>query len=160
MLGINKSLLLLITFSLGWSGNSLANNERGTAEEVVTLVNKAVEFLRMNGEQKAFDEFSKSKAENGKFVTKDLYIFVYDTKGKMHAAGNGNAKKMVGKELYDFRDAEGVYFVRGLIKTTEATGKGWFSYKFPNPVTKSVEAKSSYCVRVEDKMICSGIYRK
>jgi cytochrome c len=154
----NIRVVILLPFSIVLS--AWAGEERATAEEAVRLVNRAVQYLKENGEEKAFAEFSKSKSESGSFVSKDLYIFVYDTKGRMHAAGNGNARKMVGRELYDFRDADGVYFVRGLIKVTEQTGKGWLDYKFPNPSTKTVEAKSSYCERVSDKLVCSGIYKK
>ena len=109
--------------------------------------------------KKAFAAFSTPEAEGGKFIDRELYIFVYDTRGNMYAIGNGNAKKMVGKNLIDLRDADGVYLVKGLIQATEKTGKGWFDYRFPNPVTKVIEAKSGYCERVKDKLICSGIYR-
>jgi signal transduction histidine kinase len=153
-------LLAAFTLTMGALAPASAFADRATRDDAVKFVGKAVAFLKANGEEKAFAAFSQSEAENGKFVDRELYIFVYDTKGFMHAIGNGNAKKMVGKGLIDFRDAEGVYLVQGLIKATEATGKGWFDYKFPNQVTKAIEAKSGYCERVADKLICSGIYRQ
>jgi signal transduction histidine kinase len=150
----------LCAMSFCLSAPTWAAGDRASREDAVNFVGKAVAFLKANGEEKAFAAFSQSEAEKGKFVERELYIFVYDTKGFMHAIGNGNAKKMVGKGLIDFRDADGVYLVQGLIKATEATGKGWFDYKFPNQITKVIEAKSGYCERVGDKLICSGIYRQ
>jgi cytochrome c len=144
---------------LALSSASAFAAERATREEAVAWVERAVAYLKQHGEAKAFAAFSKTKAENGQFVDRDLYIFCYDTRGFMHCIGNGNAKNMVGKGLIGFRDADGVYLVKGLIAATAATGKGWFDYKFPNPVTEEVEPKSGYCERVGDKLICSGIYR-
>lgn len=156
---LTTKFLSISTLVLLTAGSAFAAGERATKDEAVTFVNKAVAYLKANGEAKAFEAFSKSKAENGEFLDRDLYVFVYDTSGKMHAIGNGNAKKMVGKELIDFRDANGVYLVKGLIAATEnATKKGSFNYHFPNPVTKNVEAKTGYCERVTDKLICSGFY--
>ena len=152
-----RFVALLALFAL--SGTSAFAAERATREEAVAHVDRAVAYLKQHGEAKAFAAFSKPKAENGQFVDRDLYIFCYDTRGFMHCIGNGNAKNMVGKGLIGFRDADGVYLVKGLIAATAATGKGWFDYKFPNPVTEEVEPKSGYCERVADKLICSGIYK-
>ena len=155
-----KKLLSIGTLLMLSSAPAFSSADRATRDEAVAFVGKAVAFLKANGEEKAFAAFSKSQAEGGAFLDRDLYVFVYDTKGNMHAIGNGNAKKMVGKSLIDFRDGNGVYLVKGLIGVTAATGKGWFDYTFPNPVTKVVEPKSGYCERVSDKLICSGIYRQ
>jgi cytochrome c len=158
MKNIPKFLGLAVLISLP-SIHAFAG-DNASVDEAVKFVSKAVTFLKANGEEKAFAAFSKSKSESGEFIDRDLYIFVYDTKGFMHAIGNGNAKKMVGKSLIEFRDADGVYLVKGLLGATEKTGKGWFDYKFPNPVSNKVEAKSGYCERVADKIICSGIYKQ
>ncbi|HCE07957.1 MAG TPA: histidine kinase, partial [Oxalobacteraceae bacterium] len=39
-------------------------------------------------------------------------------------------------------------------------GKGWVDYKWPNPATKILEAKSSYVERYEDVYVGCGIYKK
>jgi cytochrome c len=34
----------------------------------------------------------------------------------------------------------------------------WQSYKFMNPVTKQVEPKQMYCERLNDTIVCGGVY--
>jgi cytochrome c len=130
--------------------------ERGSAAEASALVKKAVAYVKANGKEKAFAEFNNPK---GQFVDRNLYIFVYDLKGSSLAIGNGNSAKMVGKDLSDMRDADGTYIIKGLIAIANAKGSGWFDYKWPNPVTKAVEAKSSYVEKLDDIMIGCGIYK-
>lgn len=136
---------------------AFAASERGTADEAVALVKKATAYLKANGRDKAFAGISDPK---GQFVDRNLYIFVYDLKGTSLAIGNGNASKMVGKNLLDMRDTDGKYIIKGLIEIANSKGKGWFDYKWPNPVTSAIEAKSSYVEKYEDIMIGCGIYKQ
>jgi cytochrome c len=128
----------------------------GTPQEAVALVKKAVAYVKANGKDKAFAEFNNPK---GQFVDRSLYIFVYDLKGTSLAIGNGNGAKMVGKNLIDMRDAEGNYLIKGLINVANTKGSGWFDYKWPNPVSKAVETKSSYVEKLDDIMIGCGVYK-
>lgn len=131
--------------------------ERGSADEAAALVKKAVAYLKANGKEKAFAEFNNPK---GQFVDRDLYIFVYGMDGTNLAIGNGNASKMVGKNLIEMRDADGRYIIKGFIELLNAKGKGWYDYKWPNPVTKAVEQKSSYVEKVDDMIVGAGIYKQ
>lgn len=132
-------------------------SERASAAEAEAMVKKAVAFLKANGKEKSFAEFSNPK---GQFVDRDLYIFVYDMQGTNLAIGNGNASKMVGKNLIEMRDADGRYIIKGFIELLNAKGKGWFDYKWPNPVSKAVEQKSGYVEKVDDMIVGSGIYKQ
>lgn len=154
-----KALLKGIVFTLfaAFLSAGAYASERGTADEAATLVKKAVAFLKANGKEKAFAEFNNPK---GQFAERDLYIFVYDMQGTNLAIGNGNASKMVGKNLIEMRDADGRYIIKGFIELLNAKGKGWFDYKWPNPVTKAVEQKSSYVEKVDDMIVGSGIYKQ
>ncbi len=38
-------------------------------------------------------------------------------------------------------------------------GSGWIDYKWPNPVTKAVEQKSTYVEKVDDVVVGCGIYK-
>lgn len=131
--------------------------ERGTADEAIALVKKAVAYTKANGRDKAFEEFSNPK---GQFVDRNLYIFVYDLKGNNLAIGNGNAKRMVGKNLADMRDANGVYLIRQMIELSKTKGSGWVDYQWPNPTNNTVEAKSSYVEKLDDFFIGCGIYKQ
>jgi len=131
--------------------------DRGTADEAIAMVDKAVAYINANGKAKAFEEISNPK---GRFVDRNLYVFVYDLKGTSLAIGNGNASKMVGKNLVDMRDADGNYLIKKLINVASTKGKGWVDYKWPNPVNNSVESKSSYVQKLDDMMIGCGIYKE
>ncbi len=132
-------------------------SDRATPDEAVAMVKKAVAYIKANGKEKAFEEFNNTK---GQFVDRNLYIFAYDLKGTNLAIGNGNAKKMVGKNLLDMRDADGVYLIKKLIEVSTTKGKGWVDYKWPNPVNNSVESKSSYVEKVDDFFVGAGIYKE
>jgi cytochrome c len=143
--------LMALTLSQGAQAE-----ERATAAQATALVKKAVAYIKANGKDKAFAEFSNPK---GQFVDRSLYIFVYDLKGTSMAIGNGNAGKMVGKNLLDMRDAEGTYLIQGLIEVAKTKGSGWFDYKWPNPVSKAIEGKSSYVEKIDDLVVGCGIYK-
>ncbi len=149
-----KSILFAVV-ALALSQGAQAE-ERGSAAEASALVKKAVAYVKANGKDKAFAEFNNPK---GQFVDRNLYIFVYDMKGTSLAIGNGNSAKMVGKDLSDMRDADGTYIIKGLIAVANTKGSGWFDYKWPNPVTKAIEAKSSYVEKLDDIMIGCGTYK-
>ncbi|RFP09279.1 histidine kinase [Duganella sp. BJB488] len=143
-------------FALEINTTALAASDRGTADEAVVMVKKAVAYLKANGKEKAYTEFSNPK---GQFVDRSLYIFVYDMKGNNLAIGNGNASKMVGKNLIEMRDADGVYLIKNFIEIANTKGNGWSDYKWPNPVNATIEPKSSYVEKVGDVLIGCGIYK-
>lgn len=129
--------------------------DRGSAEEAVAMVNKAVAYLKENGKEKAFAEFGNTA--NKEFHDRDLYIYVYDMKG--NCVAHGNNAKMVGKNLLDMKDNSGKPIIRGFIDVANTKGKGWVDYKWPNPVTKAVESKSGYVEKAGDLIVGSGIYK-
>jgi cytochrome c len=128
--------------------------ERGTPAEAEALVKKAVAFVKANGKDKALAEFSNPK---GQFVDRDLYIFVYDLKGKCLAHG-ANAK-MIGMDLVEMKDPDGKEYVKERIQIATTKGKGWQDYKFSNPTTKKLEQKTSYLEKVDDFIVGSGAYK-
>jgi cytochrome c len=154
-----KALLKGIAFLAfaGFVSTSAVAAERGNAEEASALVKKAVAYIKANGKEKGFAAINDSK---GQFVDRDLYIFVYDMKGTNMAIGNGNATKMNGKNMLDMRDADGKYIIKGFIDLLNSKSSGWFDYKWPNPVTKNVESKSSYVEKVDDLIVGAGIYKQ
>jgi len=113
-----------------------------------------VAYIKANGKDKAFAEFAK---KNGLFVDRDLYIFVYDLNGKCVA--HGQNPKMVGNDLIEMKDPDGTFFVKERVKIATTKGSGWQDYKFTDPISKKVEAKTAYVERFEDLIVGSGIYR-
>lgn len=139
--------------ALALQGQAVAA-DKGTAAEAVALVQKAGAHLKANGKDKAYADFNNP---NGGFKDRDLYIMVYDLKGTTVA--HGANPKMIGKDLIDLKDAEGVPIVRRFIDTANGKGKGWVDYKWPNPVSKAIEAKSTYVEKHGDVLIGAGIYK-
>lgn len=146
-----KYLMLVVT-ALMLSSTAWAA-DKGTADEATAMVKKAVAYVKANGKDKAFAEFSNQK---GAFVDRDLYVMVYDMEGNNKA--HGSNPKLIGKNLLEIKDADGVFIVKGLIDTAKKGG-GWFDYKWPNATTKAVEPKSTYVEKVEDVLIGVGIYK-
>jgi len=129
--------------------------DMGTKDEAVTMVKKAVGFIKANGAEKAYAEFSNPK---GQFVDRDLYIAVYDMNGKCLAHG-ANAK-MIGRDLLDNKDVDGKEFVKERVEMMKKQTSGWQDYKFRNPTSNQVEPKAMYVERVNDVIVGCGIYKK
>lgn len=146
---------LMLSLGLLASSTTLAAADRGTPEEAVAMVKKAVALVKAEGKDKAFAAISDPA--NKTFHDRDLYIYVYDLNGV--ALAHGNNPKMVGKPLITLKDYEGKPMIKEMVDVVKAKGSGWVDFKWPNPVTKTVESKSGYVERVDDFLIGSGAYK-
>ena len=66
---------------------------------------------------------------------------------------------MVGRVLIDLKDVDGKEFVRERTELGRSKQSFWQDYKFTNPVTKKVEPKQMYCERLEETVVCGGVYK-
>ncbi len=132
------------------------DKSKGTAAEATAMVQKAIAHLKKVGRDKAFADFNN---KSGAFTDRDLYVVVYDMKGKVLA--HGANPKLIGKDLIDLRDNDGKYFVKERVEMMSRApdAKGWQDYKFMNPVTRQIEPKSMYLQRSEDMIVGTGIYK-
>lgn len=130
-------------------------SEFGTPAQAEAMVKKAVGFIKANGKEKGLAEVSNPK---GKFVDRDLYVFVYDMNGKCLA--HGANQKMIGKDLSDQKDVDGKAYVKERVEIAKTKGKGWQDYKFPNPLSKKIEQKTAYVEKLEDYIVGCGAYKK
>ena len=144
----------VICFLLGTAGVTFGA-QFGTAAEAEAMVKKAVALIKSDGKDKAFAEINNPK---GKFIDRDLYIFVYDMTGKCVA--HGFNQKMIGKELIEMTDPDGKFYVKERIEIAKTKGKGWQDYKFTNPLSKKLEQKRAYIEKVDDLIVGCGIYKK
>lgn len=128
--------------------------DNGSLDEAKAMVKKARAYIKANGAEKAFAEFSNPK---GQFIDRDLYIYVYDKTGKNVAHG-GN-QRLIGKNLIELRDTDGQYIIKGLLEVANKGG-GTLNYKFLNPTTKAVEPKIGYVEMEGGYMVGSGVYGK
>ena len=154
MRGLMKALQFVAAAVLLTGVNVATAGEFGTKDEAVALVKKAVVFIKDQGPDKAYPEFSN---KSGSFVDRDLYVVVYGLDGKVLAHGaNG---KLIGKEMLDAQDVDGKFFVKERVEMARAQPTFWQDYKFANPVSKKVEPKQMYCERVAETAVCAGIYK-
>ena len=119
------------------------------------MVEQAAAFLKVNGKEKAFAEFTNQK---GQFAKDEVYIFVVDFKG-MTLAHGGNPG-LVGKDMSASKDSDGKLFIKDMIEAAKTNGKGWSNYKWANPVTNKIEDKSSYFIKYDNVVLGCGTYRQ
>jgi cytochrome c len=129
-----------------------ANN--ATPAEATAMVKKGIAFIKTNGKDKAYAEIS-NKA--GTFVDRDLYLVVYGLDGVVRA--HGANEKMIGKNLIELKDVDGKAFVKERVEMAATKASFWQDYKFTNPVTKKIEPKAMYCEKLDDSVVCGGIYK-
>jgi cytochrome c len=149
-----KKFFVFVLMALVAVGTLTARQKKGSTAEAEALVKKAIAQLKANGKDKAFGEISDPK---GKFVSGDLYVFVYDISGKCVAHG-GNAK-MIGKDLIELKDADGKAFVKERVEIAKTKGSGWQNYKWNNPTTNKIEDKVAYVEKYEDVIVGCGAYK-
>lgn len=128
--------------------------DKASAAEAEAMVKKAVTFLKQNGPEKAYAEFSNKK---GQFIDRDLYIVVYGLDGKCLA--HGANEKLIGKDLSEAQDVDGKFYVKERVDLAKTKQTFWQDYKFTNPVSKKIEPKQMYCERVDNTAVCGGIYK-
>lgn len=145
------SRVLIASLFSAVSAHALA---AATADDATAMVKMGVTFIKANGGDKGHAEIT---SKEGQFRKDDLYLVVYGLDGTVRAHG-ANAK-MVGKNLIDLKDIDGKPFVKERVEMAKAKGTFWQDYKFTNPVTKKIEPKSMYCEKLEDAVVCGGVYK-
>lgn len=149
-----KTIVAAMAFLVAANIPAISGN-KGTKEEAVAMVNKAVAYVKKEGAEKAYAEFDKKP---GAFTDRDLYILVYSTSGKVLA--HGSNVKLVGKDMSNAQDVDGVYYVKDRMALAAKQKTFWQDYKFTNPVTKKIEPKQAYCEVLGDAIVCSGVYKQ
>jgi len=151
-----KQLLLLLAASLLLLGQPASANEgkRATKEEAVAMVKKAVAFYKANGKEKAFAAFSDP---TGPFRDRELFLVVLDGKGNVQA--HGAMKKMIGANIMELKDVNGVMIIQSFYKAVEKSSSGWSAeYVFLNPALQKMEPKLTYIEKVDDTLIACGYH--
>jgi signal transduction histidine kinase len=124
-------------------------------KDAIAMVEKGAAFMKASGK----DEMIKRiNAKDADYVQGPLYLTMRDAKGVILA--NPVNPAMIGKDLVDVPDADGKLFRREILELAKKKGKGWVDYKFKNPTSGKVEAKTSYIYAVGDVTLEAGIYKK
>lgn len=125
---------------------------QATPDEAKAMAVKAAEYLKSAGPEKAFPEFD---AKDGRWHDRDLYVYVLDPAGVMVAHGTNPG--LLGKSVLEFKDVDGKPITQVTLAVKDA---GWVDYKWQNPLTKAVEPKTSYVMRVGDFAVVVGAYKQ
>jgi cytochrome c len=148
-----KQLLCAGLVGLLMSGAAQAGDQ-GSPQEAEAMVKKGVAYIKANGPEKAYEEFTNGAS----FKERDLYLFVYDMTGKNLA--HGANPKLVGKDLIGLKDPNGKLIIVMLTELAKTKGKGWSDeYMFRNPVSQKLEPKIAYLERVGDIFVGAGVYK-
>ncbi|HIV71747.1 MAG TPA: cache domain-containing protein [Candidatus Aquabacterium excrementipullorum] len=124
-------------------------------DDAVSMVKKGVAEIKSQGADKTYAAIIDK--DNKEFHDRDLYLVVYGLDGTVKAHGANT--KMVGKNLIDLKDIDGKPFVKERVEMAQKQASFWQDYKFTNPENKKIEPKSMYCERLEQTVVCGGIYK-
>ncbi len=144
----------LIALGISMQGSRATAAENATKDQAVAMVKKGVAFIKANGAEKGYAAISDKK---GQFQDRDLYLVVYGLDGKCLA--HGANEKQIGRDLIDMKDIDGKPFIKERVDMAKAKGTFWQDYKFTNPVTKKIEPKQMYCEKLNETIVCGGVYK-
>jgi len=150
-----KWMAAALIAAASWSSPVWAAEGGATKDDAVGMVKKGVAQVKSAGKDKAYAEFSDKG--NATWHKADLYLVVYGLDGTVHAHG-ANAK-MIGKNLIELKDIDGKLFVKERVDMAKTQSSFWQDYKFTNPESKKIEPKQMYCEKLEDTVVCGGIYK-
>jgi cytochrome c len=123
---------------------------QATPDEAKAMAIKAAEYLKSVGPEQAFPAFS---AKDGPWRDRDLYVVVMSNEGVLLV--NAVNPGLVGKPLIELKDVDGKAFVREEVAIKDT---GWIRFKWQNPLTKAIEPKTQYEVRVGDYLVGVGAF--
>jgi len=127
---------------------------QGTADQARNMVFKAMEHIRSVGYDQAVRDFHDPRFG---FIDRDMYIFIFDRAGYyvVHAS-------MPEKDGTDLRAAPGLDADKLVADAWEVCDRdqgGWVNYTITNPVTREVQAKTSYVEPLDaDRLLGCGCY--
>lgn len=123
-------------------------------QDAIAMVEKAANLMKAEGKDKLINEVN---VKDGPFHKGELYVFVYDMTATI-LAHPVNAK-LIGKNTYEMADPDGKFYRKEIVEVAKTKGTGWVDYKYKNPTTNKVEAKTSYVMKVGDVILVAGIYK-
>ncbi len=138
------------------AGATWAAGDAATPAEAEAMVKKGVAYIKANGRDKGFAEITRRDSKE--FHDRDLYLAAHTIDGTCVA--HGTNEKMVGKNFIDMKDIDGKEYIRERVELAKVKQSFYTDYKFNNPVTHKIEPKTAYCERVDNFVVCGGVYKK
>jgi TRAP-type uncharacterized transport system substrate-binding protein len=133
---------------------SVSAAEFGTRDEAIAMVRRVQEKFRKDGPDATF------KAINNKaWVDRDLFPWVYRLSDGTNMA-NALLPAVRGQQLFDLKDQDGKFITQEWIRIATTTPyHGWSNYRWPNPVTNTVDDNSAWIERMGDYLVGVSIHR-
>ena len=120
-------------------------------DKTIDLVRRGYQFMKASGTSVAVKEFTDKNINTFRYG--DLYLFVYDLKGKCIAHGGNSA--LIGTNQINAKDQDGVFFIRELIDQAK-TSNGWVDSKINNTFRATYVEKID--MGVDSYIIGAGMY--
>lgn len=126
-------------------------------QQAVAMVKKALAYMQQYGPDKTIAEVNNPQ---GPFIDGELYVFVFDANSEALCLAHGAYPNLVGKDLRQLRDPDGVMPAREIMRIGKSkAGRGWLDYRWPHPVSHKIEKKRSYIERSGNYIVGAGITR-
>ena len=157
-------IALVVMVSVAFAASVMAQS--AVRDECVALSKDAAKFINEKGLDAAIAEINNKE---GKFVTKNTYVFLMDLDGNRLAHPYATPRDPKIMRIFDMKDTTGKLFVQEYIKVAKTKGEGWVEYMYPTPEelkkpTSMKEKKSSkkisYVYRIpgKDLMVIAGFF--
>ncbi len=148
------ALLLVFSFSIQIV---YAKNTSYKKQQVKIMVEQAVVMAITKGKQALLKEVSN---KNGRFINKDLYLFV-GSLDRITTLAHPYNKELIGKDLSLLNDGRGNYISFKLTKKALEDGAGWVEYYWNKPNSHKKRLKYSYVMKVPTKnyYVGGGYYK-
>ena len=122
-------------------------------DDAKSWVQKAVSFYRIHGKEKSLAEFSNPE---GLFRQEEMYIFAMTLSGIVVA--HGIDQEHIGRDFCEISDYNGKKYFVEVVEIANSEGSGLVEYWWINPSSHHIEPKELYFEKVQDLIICSGVY--
>jgi signal transduction histidine kinase len=157
-------IALAVMASVALAANVLAGS--AVKDECVALCKDAAKFINEKGVDAAIAEIGNKE---GKFVSKNTYVFLMDLEGNRLAHPYATPKDPKIMNLFEMKDTTGKLFVQEYIAVAKSKGEGWTEYMYPTPEElkkptpykeKRSSKKISFVYRVpgKDLMVIAGFF--
>ena len=155
-------IALVVMVTVAFAVGVMAQGE--IKDECVALCKDAAKFLNEKGFYPAVAEINNKE---GKFVTKNTYVFMMDLEG--HLLAHPFNQQYIGRDITGSKDTNGKLFNQESIAIAKTKGEGWSEYMYPTPEElkkptpfkeKKPSKKISYVYRVpgKDLMVIAGFF--
>ena len=119
--------------------------QAASREEAQALLKAALAEVQAKGVEGASSDFSAG----GNWNKGTMYVFVADMKANI-LAHSANAK-LVGKNLWEVKDATGKLFVQEQVRQVQAAPQGAVQMRWMNPSTKQIGDAEAVIGRIPGK---------